>query len=105
MAFEKTESLISRFYDVALGEMCILWGSAYTVKEVSLYWGGREYLLGTGGKLSKEENIIWVKLLVALGVTFLCHKSYIGFLKLLIRLLLSPVNVCQFVVDRQASNS
>lgn len=34
-----------------------------------------------------------MKLFVVLGVSFLCHKNCIGFLKLLIRLLLSLVNV------------
>lgn len=53
MAFVKTESLISEFYGIGFSEMCMQWGSVYTVKEVSLRLGRKEYLLGTGGKLSK----------------------------------------------------
>lgn len=60
--------------------------------------------IGHQWKAFKIEDVIWVKLFVVLSVSFLCHKSYTGFLKLLIRLLLSPVNVCQFVEDRLASN-
>lgn len=41
-----------------------------------------------------------MKLFVDLGVGFLCHKSYIGFLKVLLKLLLSPE--CESGCSRQA---